>query len=398
MGFKLDKLEGDESMKIQCGAIGFAVCLLILLGCTSSSTSGGNQTPAPSNTCNSIPVAKGARQFGMDILDVPTTGGYASNLTGLKALGGQFQTLHVSWRDIEASGSGTTSGAFTDPSNAFAALDALAISDGIKVTLRIHPVDVPGKSVPSDLANFRFNSATLQTRAKAMIDYVFTRISPANITHLVMGNEIDGYDPGSDSNFWLDYADFLFNMNAYLNTNYPTVQLGFVITMRGATDSSYILPSSGSQKAVDIFSAWTGTVDFLGITYYPLESTFQLKANSLVAGTFQTLVAFTTVPIHIEEVGYSTSATNGGSEDLQSEFFCNVFTAWDLHSSRIPSLAILRMVDKTRSDAESVAITYGLSGNEAFIEFIRSLGIKSSAGTGKSSFSLIQSELKKRGF
>lgn len=56
------------------------------------------------------------------------------------------------------------------------------------------------------------------------------------------------------------------------------------------------------------------------------------------------------------------------------------------------------MVDKTRSDAESVATTYGLSGNEAFIEYIRSLRIKSSAGVEKSSFSIIQSELQKRGF
>ncbi|MBN8538113.1 MAG: hypothetical protein J0M15_13750 [Deltaproteobacteria bacterium] len=70
-----------------------------------------------------------------------------------------------------------------------------------------------------DLANTRFNSATLQTRAKAMIDYVFSRINPANVTHLVMGNEI---------------------------------------------------------------------------------------------------VEFTSVPIHIEEVGYSSSTTNAGTEDLQT--------------------------------------------------------------------------------
>jgi hypothetical protein len=377
--------------------IGFVISS-IFNGCSSKKDTSENQTPNTGLACQSSPVAKGTRQFGMDILDQPTVGSYADNFKALKGLGGQFQTLHVNWSDIEAAGSGTTSGAFSDPYNAFAALNALAVSDGIKVTLRIHPVDVPGKKLPSDLANTRFNSATLQTRAKAMIDYVFSRINPANVTHLVMGNEIDGYNPGSDVNFWLDYADFLFQMNVYLNNNYPMVPLGFVITMNGATDSTLILPSSGGQKAVDIFSAWTGTVDFLGITYYPLETTFKMKSNSLVAETFKTLVEFTSVPIHIEEVGYSSSTTNAGTEDLQSEFFCNIFKAWDLYSSRIPSLAILRMVDKTRSDAESVATTYGLSGNETFIEFIRTLGIKSSDGIAKSSFTMIQSELQKRGF
>ena len=320
----------------------FGALLLTFTNCNPS-TSETPPPPAGPYVCASTPVTKGSRQFGMDILDVPSVGSYNDNLANLKTLGGQFQTLHLNWNQIEAAGSGVTSGAFSDPSNALSALNALAVSDGIKVTLRIHPVDLPGKYVPSDLAAMRFNHATMKTRAKAMLNYVFTRISPANVTHLIMGNEIDGYNPGADTNFWLDYADFLFEMNVHMVNNFPAVKIGFVLTTKGATDTTFILPSSGGQKAVDIFAAWMGAVDLLGLTYYPLTTGMTMKPNSEVAALFQNLVAFTNKPIHIEEVGYSSSATTVGTEALQAEFFCEVLKAWDTHAAKIPSLSALRM-------------------------------------------------------
>ena len=70
--------------------------------------------------------------------------------------------------------------------------------------------------------------------------------------------------------------------------------------------------------------------------------------------------------------------------------------AWDTHASRIPSLAALRMVDKTRLDAKSVATAYGLTGNEAFIEYIRTL--KKNDANPKAAYTAMQSELQKRGF
>lgn len=161
-----------------------------------------------------------------------------------------------------------------------------------------------------------------------------------------------------------------------------------------------MLPSSGGLLAPDVFGAsgWAGAVDFIGFTYYPIDNSFQMKSISLVDGVFTSMTSLTSKPIHIEEIGYSNSITTLGSDNLQSEFFCEVFKNWDTHAARIPSLATLRMVDKSRSDAESVAVAYGLSGNENFIEYIRTLGIRSYDNQAKPAFDLIQSELSKRGF
>ncbi len=364
-----------------------------------SSDSGDGTNNGNSISCSTSVTAKGSREFGMDILVEPSAGGsYNSNLQNLQNFGGSFQTYHVNWNSIEGVGSGGSSGALADPYGSLAALDAVATATNTKVTLRIHPVDVPGKFVPSDLMNTRFNSATMSNRFTQMLQFVFTKLNPSHISHIVVGNEIDGYNPGSDVNFWYDYPVFLFNLKVWLTNNYPSLQLGFVSTMGGIVNNTVLMGSGGSLNARTLFSSWLNSVDLLGVTYYPMNSNFQMQANSLVASQFQSLDSFTSKPIHIEEVGYASSAQNGGSENLQSEFFCEVFKAWDQYPSKIRSLAILRMVDTTRTSAEQTAITYGLSGNENFIEFIRSLGIRSNSNTAKGSFSVIQSELEKRGF
>jgi hypothetical protein len=125
----------------------------VLLQACSSATSDSASGSNTSFSCQSTSIAKGSRQFGMDILDVPSIGNYTDSLNHLKEMGGEFQTFHVNWSSIEGTGSGASSGAFTDPSGGLAALNSLANTEGVKVTLRIHPVDVPGKFVPSDLSS-----------------------------------------------------------------------------------------------------------------------------------------------------------------------------------------------------------------------------------------------------
>ncbi len=339
----------------------------------------------------------------MDISNVAVGGSFDENATALKKLGGTYQSLHLYWNQIEGTGSGASSGPFTDPScgpgcGTLASMNAVATSLNIKFTLRIHPVDVPGKYLPADLMSTRFNNANLKTRAKAMLAFIFTKVNPAHVTRILIGNEVDKFNPGADASFWQDYPNFLFDINAWLRQNYPSLNVGFVTTLAGVTDPNTILPSSGNLKAVDIFKAWMGVVDLLGVTYYPLDPTFRMKPNSGVAKDFQNLAAFTTLPIHLEEVGYPTSATNGGSDNLQAEFFCEVLKAWDAYAARIPSLTILRLNDIPRSEAEGIAKTYSLSGNENFIEYIRSMGQRSEKGAAKSAYDMLLSELKKREF
>ena len=152
--------------------------------------------------CDSHATEKGSRRFGMDILNQYSGGSYMTDFQTLKSIGGNYQTLHLTWSSLEGAGSDFTSGDFTDPSNALQTFSNLASSDGIKLALTIRPIDATGKTVPSDLASTRFSAANMKTRFKALVDYIITRIPQNNLVSIMIGNEIDNYNPGSDTNFW----------------------------------------------------------------------------------------------------------------------------------------------------------------------------------------------------
>lgn len=60
-------------------------------------------------------------------------------------------------------------------------------------------------------------------------------------------------------------------------------------------------------------------------------------------------------------------------------------------------MAVLRLNDVSRTAAESLADPYGIT-HEEFIEYLRTLGVRTDTGTLKQSFSIIKSELQKRSF
>lgn len=362
--------------------------------CQKNSTDGatiGEET----YVCNSSPVPKGSRKFGMDILNPFSGGNYGTDFAALKNLGGSYQTLHLAWSSLEAAGSGTTSGTFTDPGNALQTFSSLASSDGIKLSLTIRPIDATGKTVPSDLASTRFNTAVVKTRFKALVDYVMTRIPKTNLVSIMIGNEIDNYNPGADTNFWTDYGDFLNDVRTYANTNHAGLPIGFTATFEGVTNSSKTL--SLGFNSVAVMQTYANLVDAVGVTYYPVTAAFAVHSASVVTGDFIKIVNFTSKPIHIQEIGFPSGSMNASSNYFQAEFFCEALKAWDTQITRIPNMALLRMNDVSRSDAEALAGPYGLS-SEAFIEYLRTLGLQTNSGVQKQAFRILDAELKKRSF
>ena len=168
------------------------------------------------------------------------------------------------------------------------------------------------------------------------------------------------------------------------------VELAFTGTLHGLTESA----------SADEWTSMESVVDLIHVTYYPIDSNFQVEDPSVVTDDLQALVDKFSAPIYLQEVGYQSSSTSNSSKSKQAEFFCNFFQAWDTHASEIPRASILRFNDVSQSSAESTATTYGVSGNQNFIEYIRTLGLRTYSGTGsdKSAFSIVDQETEKRGW
>ena len=365
--------------------------ILILLGLTSS-------VPA---ACSTTYISKEDRTIGMDILNTTETGTFDNNITLAKDAGIEFIGVHLTWTQFEDNtGSGATSGNFTDPNDTIKAFIDVVQAQNLKFSLTIRPIDITGKTVPADLTNTRFDDTNFQTRFKALINFVLnitgsdsTTTIQNYLTSLQIGNEIDGYDTSSEhADFWSHYGSFLNEMTQNTHSINSNIKVGYTATLNGATSSSNR----------DIFRALADAVDIIGITYYPLNSDFSVKPSTAAAADLQLLVdTFSDKgkTIYLEEVGYQSSAVNSSSESMQAQFYCDFFQAWDTHKDYIKGASFVRLNDISESDAQSMAAPYGISG-ELFKEYLRTLGLRTYSGTGtnKQAYDIIRGETLKRGW
>jgi hypothetical protein len=340
------------------------------------------------------PVPRGDRLIGLDILNLSEDGTFADNIRRAQSLGAQFVSLHTTWTAFEPS-----PGVLVDPENLIRTfIDVLQTYD-LKLSLTVRPIDLTGKTVPSDLETTRFSDPVMMQRFQNLLTFLFgitgsdgsTTLSGL-LTSLQIGNEIDGYDSsGEHPDFWSDYGAFLYETNLYVESNIDTgLPVGFTGTRRGLID----------EDSRAIFQALAGAVDVVGATYYPLDSGLRVEDPAVVAADLQALVdTFTGHTVYLQEVGYPTADKNASDQQKQADFYKSLFLAWDTHRQEIPLINIVRLQDVSRATAEELAGDY-TTGNEEFVEYLRTLGLRTHPedGVDKVAFTVIRQESGKRGW
>lgn len=123
---------------------------LAALSCTKTvSSSKSNEF----NSCTHSTVAKGSRVLGYDVLNLTETGTFINNITKAQALGIGYIQIHLYWNAIETDTDGVAGAPYTiglaDPNGTLAALNATAIAYGLKLSIIISPIDIPGRQVPA---------------------------------------------------------------------------------------------------------------------------------------------------------------------------------------------------------------------------------------------------------
>ncbi|MCP4161866.1 MAG: hypothetical protein GY760_17470 [Deltaproteobacteria bacterium] len=100
--------------------------------------------------------------------------------------------------------------------------------------------------------------------------------------------------------------------------------------------------------------------------------------------------------IYMQEIGYQTSSDCNSSVQKQSRFICNVFHAWDQHKD-IKLMMFARLNDVTHDKAEELGGPYNVT-NDKFIEYLRTLGIRTHDGVLKEGFSELRDHTNIRGW
>lgn len=266
--------------------------------------------------------------------------------------------------------------------------------NGIKAELQIAPVNTVAKEVPNDLAALPFDSPTVINRFKALLDTVFTHIPALELSSLNIGNESDIFF-GTEPTQYNEFKTFLnevvpYAQELYFNIHQEELKVGTVLTHAGLVNPSTAGYCSLLNEGLDVVST----------TYYPLNGDFTMKSPDVVSFDFEELVAHypdTSQPIYFTECGYSSSEWCNSSEEQQSQFYTNVFQAWDAHYDNIKYLTIFKTTDWSSDEVDTFTEYYGIETIE-FIEYLRALGLRTwdGDGTDKLAYDQVKCELSDR--
>ena len=121
-------------------------------------------------------------------------------------------------------------------------------------------IDSNRKTVPSDLSENSFDGSILINRFKNLIDDMSLLSEINRTSHILIGNEVDGYLTANSSEL-NGFSVFYEQTVNHIHTKIPSVKVGTIITCNSVVENPIIF------ETLNPFS------DFICYTYYPADTT-----------------------------------------------------------------------------------------------------------------------------
>jgi hypothetical protein len=315
-----------------------------------------------------VVVPRGSRVLGLDI-EAAEDGDYVAALARAKDAGIQSTNVTILWRDLEATGDGGVEAGITYFNPLLHIANLVFPPNEIKASLAIVAVDTVGPVVPPDLTGRPIDDPAVIDRFNLAQDYVFGEIADLSLTMYVIGNEIDAPFAGDPAKY-AAYKTFFDAAAAHARSKRAALKVGPVLRLSGALADH------------DALRPLVASADFLGITYFPLDSNYSVRPPSTVhADLAQVAQLFPDKPVLVREAGYPSSSVVGGSPDAQANFVQELYRAWDENAARVPLLTFFTMHEYSPNQVDDFAAYYGVS-DPKFKEYFGTLGLRTFAGHG----------------
>ncbi len=255
------------------------------------------------------------------------------------------------------------------------------------IDLTITPINTNVLEVPSDLTSAAFNSTVMISRFNRLLDSVKAHIPNVTLSSLVIGSEHDVYI-GNNTSLWADYTVFYNAVMAHAKVLWPGLKVATELTFDGITSHSTQAQTLNTNS------------DYIGVSYYPLNSNFTVKSPTVIPVDFSTLVnLFPTKKLCFYQYGYPSSATCNSSNALQTQFITQTFLSWDVYAANIRLIDFTWLHDLDPAQVSALGNYYGIT-NAAFLEYLRTLGLRTWNGNGadKPALNELRCQAKVRGY
>ncbi len=349
------------------------ISLIILTGGCTSDTPTQTQDEQPPKVTPSVP-AKGDRLLGLGLTEGAV--GFGESFELAQGLGVQVVELPLAWDDIETAPR-EYHNEYLDIANVFYP------PNNMQISLSINPIDTNNLRLPSDLIGKDLDDPEVIERYNKLIDYVFSRTPDVDLVSVSIGNEIDGY-LGNDQDKWDQYNRFFKETSAHARSKRPGVNVGTKIMFEGIMGNN--------ARAINQHS------DIVLVTYYPLNADFRVQDPAVVHRDLDEITSvYSNRTIYFAEAGYPSSSYLGSSEEKQSQFITEMFSAWDDHSAQVAFINLIWLHDISGSEVNRYTGYYSLS-SRGFSEYLGTLGLRTYDGEDKQAFATLQREAAARGW
>lgn len=246
---------------------------------------------------------------------------------------------------------------------------------GIVFVLKM--IDTNWKPAPKDLETKSFDDPAVLKRFDALIEAIAAEPSTKRITHILLGNEIDGYlsqHPEEIEAFEIFYNRALLQIHNKL----PGVKVGTIFTAGGVL---------GNIDIFNFFNKINRYSDFIDYTYYPvyglergnMSPAWQMQPISEIEDSLVKLAKLSgNKSFAFTEIGYSASPLNNSTEEKQAAFVREMFKVLTPYQkiSQIEFLLYHNMYDYAPGICEPYAKQQGVS-SDAICDFMENLGLRS---------------------
>jgi hypothetical protein len=254
-----------------------------------------------------------------------------------------------------------------------------AAQEDIPAILHIRVIDTNQRAMPADLMGQAWDAGEIGVRLDRLLDAVLPRLE-GRVKYFLVGNEIEAYFNQHPDEVQA-FAKLVTRAGAHIRKSVAGAQISVSTTFSGIEDAG-LRP---------IFDQST----FFALTYYPMSADFVVRDPSTVDADFpRILAAAGSKQIFLQEVGYPTSAINGGSEEKQAEVFSRVLDQVAENAGRFIGVNFTFMSDFSDSLVKSFTAYYRMPGVERFSSFLKTLGMFDDQGRPKKAWPVFEKKVR----
>jgi len=246
-----------------------------------------------------------------------------------------------------------------------------------QVLLGMQIINTVKREVPKNLRKKAWDDPAMIGAFRDYINWLAPQIA-GQVDMISIANETDVYF--KDHPDELD-AFLVFQKQAldHIRIALPGVKVGVTVTFEGLENGRAPLLESLTRDS-----------DMVIMTYYPFGKDGRFRPADAPLTDFPRMVEFAgTKKLILQEVGYPTAASVGGSEEVQAAFVTSVFQAWSQSADAIPFLSFFMQHDFAPQTCGALSGYYGVGAEGIIHDMLCTLGLRYVDGRPKKAWPVL---------